>query len=239
MDISPDSTPTSEASYSHSSTPTANQQPHPKNSSQNDGPVLLANALPRLLSNSSAPTSSSSANNSNNSHYPSATATSTTASAPSASNPLISKLAGLGSSTSSSPHSQTHHQQPLTETSLNSNTPGPPNGNCSIATGMSGIAVNSTVSGGNSSIATSGGSTMTLAGLPKILSHITGNKTIDQNELNPQKALQTINNALMLSRQHPTSMLHDINVANINSNSLRLVFDLKITESIGCNFITF
>lgn len=220
MDISPDSTPTSEASYSHSSTPTANQLPHPKNSSQIDGPVLLANALPRLLSNSSAPTSSS-ANNSNNSHYPSATATSTTVSAPSASNPLISKLVGLSSSTSSSPHSQTHHQQPLTETSLNSNTPGPPNGNSSI------ISVNSSVAGpGNGGTVTSGASTM-LAGLPKILSHITGNKTIDQNELNPQKALQTINNALMLSRQHPTSMLHDINVANINSNSLRWVLHFK------------
>lgn len=43
-----------------------------------------------------------------------------------------------------------------------------------------------------------------LAGLPKILSQITGNKTIEHNELNPQKALQTINNALMMqSRQNP------------------------------------
>lgn len=49
----------------------------------------------------------------------------------------------------------------------------------------------------------SGGSNnVSLANLPKILSQITGNKQIDQTELNPQKALQTINNALLMSSRH-------------------------------------
>lgn len=53
--------------------------------------------------------------------------------------------------------------------------------------------------------------TTSLAGLPKILSQITGNKSIEQNDLNPQKALQTINNALMMqSRQQNPSIVHDI-----------------------------
>lgn len=52
MDISPgDSTPTSEASYSHSSTPTTQQPNH-------DGPVLLSNVLPRLACHPSTPTNS-------------------------------------------------------------------------------------------------------------------------------------------------------------------------------------
>nr|ABF18407.1 hypothetical protein [Aedes aegypti] len=55
MDISPgDSTPTSEANYSHSSTPT-NQQGHSNNAANNEGSTagtgLMANQLPRLLSN--------------------------------------------------------------------------------------------------------------------------------------------------------------------------------------------
>lgn len=51
MDISPgDSTPTSEASYTHSSTPTTQQN--------NEGPLLLANALPRLASHPSTSTPS-------------------------------------------------------------------------------------------------------------------------------------------------------------------------------------
>lgn len=50
MDISPgDSTPTSEASYTHSSTPTTQN---------NEGPLLLANALPRLASHPSTSTPS-------------------------------------------------------------------------------------------------------------------------------------------------------------------------------------
>lgn len=52
------------------------------------------------------------------------------------------------------------------------------------------------------------GSNVSLANLPKILSQITGNKQIDQGELNPQKALQTINNALMMSRQHQHQQHH-------------------------------
>lgn len=46
------------------------------------------------------------------------------------------------------------------------------------------------------------GSNVSLANLPRILSQITGNKQIDHTELNPQKALQTINNALLMSSRH-------------------------------------
>lgn len=46
---------------------------------------------------------------------------------------------------------------------------------------------------------TSSGQSMSLASLPRLLSQITGSK--DQSELSPQKALQTIQTALMLSRQ--------------------------------------
>ncbi|XP_019558582.3 rho GTPase-activating protein gacF isoform X2 [Aedes albopictus] len=60
-------------------------------------------------------------------------------------------------------------------------------------------AANATAASANVS---SSSTSSSLAGLPKILSQITGNKTIEHNELNPQKALQTINNALMMqSRQ--------------------------------------
>lgn len=72
---------------------------------------------------------------------------------------------------------------------------------------------------------------VTLANLPKILSKITGNKQIDQTEMNPQQALQTINNALLMSsRQQHSSANAGVGVAgdgnnqianNSNSNSLR------------------
>lgn len=73
---------------------------------------------------------------------------------------------------------------------------------------------------------------VTLANLPKILSKITGNKQIDQTEMNPQQALQTINNALLMSsRQQHSSGNAGVGVAgdgnnqiansNSNSNSLR------------------
>ena len=42
---------------------------------------------------------------------------------------------------------------------------------------------------------------MTLANLPRLLSQITGGKSLEQSELSPQKALQTIQTALLLSRQ--------------------------------------
>uniref|UniRef100_A0A182WAY2 WW domain-containing protein n=1 Tax=Anopheles minimus TaxID=112268 RepID=A0A182WAY2_9DIPT len=66
---------------------------------------------------------------------------------------------------------------------------------------QSSLQVSSAGSGTSLSVTTS------LAGLPKILSQITGNKAIEHNDLNPQKALQTINNALMMqSRQHNHDM---------------------------------
>ncbi|KAG4068712.1 hypothetical protein HA402_002403 [Bradysia odoriphaga] len=137
MDISPgDSTPTSEASYTHSSTPTTQN---------NEGPLLLANALPRLASHPSTSTPSQM-------HFSN------------------SSCAGVPTPA---------------ELMMNSNAPGPP---------------------------------VTIANLPKLLSQITGNKTIDQSDMNPQKALQTINNALR-QQQHSGGMTGETNqLANNNSN---------------------
>ncbi|XP_069697694.1 WW domain-containing adapter protein with coiled-coil homolog isoform X3 [Periplaneta americana] len=45
------------------------------------------------------------------------------------------------------------------------------------------------------------GPPVTLASLPRLLSQITGAKNLEQSELSPQKALQTIQTALLLSRQ--------------------------------------
>lgn len=181
MDISPgDSTPTSETSYSHSSTPTTlarqlHQQqnnselpPHMNNNSSNNNDGggggshhhHLANALPRLSSNPATPTgnnsNSQSSHNSNNS---------------SSNNHILHKMHhNSQQSDATSPQLQGNGQ----DTMLMSNAPGPPPANTSPPVSM--------------------------AGLPKILSQITGNKLLEQNDLNPQKALQTINNAL--ARQH-------------------------------------
>lgn len=180
MDISPgDSTPTSETSYSHSSTPSAvaghtqstsshsvashhnNNSAAIHNNNSNDGPILLASPLPRMTSanssNSQATTGSMLNSNNHSSHNRSSLQSS----------PKMGlQVTGNGQGVMDF----LHHS---------SNTPGPP---------------------------TIGGSPpVTLAGLPKILSQITGNKQIEQNDLNPQKALQTINNAL--ARQHSVSQL--------------------------------
>lgn len=63
-----------------------------------------------------------------------------------------------------------------------------------------------------------------LAGLPKILSQITGNKSIEHNDLNPQKALQTINNALMMqqqSRSQNSGTAHELGGNSSSMASLR------------------
>lgn len=104
---------------------------------------------------------------------------------------------------------------------LGSNAPGPPgqqqqhhhhhhhhhhhNSPHSAAGGGGGGGASSTVSS-------------SLAGLPKILSQITGNKTIEHNELNPQKALQTITNAL--ARQQNPNGTAGVD-GGVGSNSLR------------------
>ncbi|XP_037028529.1 WW domain-containing adapter protein with coiled-coil homolog isoform X3 [Bradysia coprophila] len=196
MDISPgDSTPTSEASYTHSSTPTTQN---------NEGPLLLANALPRLASHPSTSTPSQ-MHFSNSSCAGEATPTCTlaTSSVGNSMNQPISKLATKSSDglthnlPTSSPSTQTMPGVALThsisntqvptpaELMMNSNAPGPP---------------------------------VTIANLPKLLSQITGNKTIDQSDMNPQKALQTINNALR-QQQHSGGMTSETNqLANNNSN---------------------
>lgn len=229
MDISPgDSTPTSEASYSHSSTPTAQII-------GTDGPVLLANALPRLASHPIVPTSSQLHFNTPTSSVAgfSTTIASTMSSAtnvgtgnngtslstmPQSMSKLVAKVSvvdmpsnvatGGGGGAVGSPSTGNLVQQPnsmlignvqqLTEPVdllINSNAPGPPN---------SGLTSNAPTT-----------TTITsMANLPKILSQITGNKTIDQSDINPQKALQTINNALMRQQS-----IADGNATALNSNA--------------------
>lgn len=207
MDISPgDSTPTSEASYSHSNTPTIQNNEIGGSNVVGGmvgpgGQVLLATALPRLASHPSTPNNSQLHFTSTSVSNLNTTATCTQASSSSGNNQsLLSKLgknmdgSNLHNSLpTSSPSTSTLSGGVLTSSNLNS--------------GTTEMLINSNAPGPPTAV--------TLASLPKILSQITGNKTLDQNELNPQKALQTINNALLMSRQQ-----HN-NEINSNSNSLR------------------
>ncbi|PNF20830.1 hypothetical protein B7P43_G12073 [Cryptotermes secundus] len=176
MDISPgDSTPTSETSYTH--TPTSRgtshqqQQPAPQtqpqaqqqqqtqaqvsehHKSNTTGPVLLANALPHLISHPhiSTPTSTASLAPGRNLYQPSGK--SSTQQIPS---PVQQ------SSASSTP----------------SMVPAPLQGSVAAT-----------------------GPPVSLANLSRLLSQITGAKNLEQPELSPQKALQTNQTALLLSRQ--------------------------------------
>lgn len=206
MDISPgDSTPTSEANYSHSSTPT-NQQGHNNSGVANNdgaGQGLMANQLPRLLSNPTS-TQSGIAMPAHSQHQSSASSYQTS----------------LSTSSPSVQHQQ-QQQHMASDMMLGSNAPGPPgqqqqhhhhhhhhhhhNSPHSAAGGGGASSSSSTVSS-------------SLAGLPKILSQITGNKTIEHNELNPQKALQTITNALA-RQQNPNGTAGADGC--VGSNSLR------------------
>ncbi|XP_063703263.1 WW domain-containing adapter protein with coiled-coil homolog [Culicoides brevitarsis] len=219
MDISPgDSTPTSETSYSHSSTPTtlARQQqqqqqhqqqelpPHINNSSSsnvsnnNDGGVVhLANALPRLSSNPATPTgnnsNSQSSHNSNNS---------------SSNNHILHKMHHNSQQSDAASPIQGNGQS---DAMLMSNTPGPP--------------------GSNSNVSNTSPPVVSMAGLPKILSQITGNKQLEQNDLNPQKALQTINNAL--ARQHAGGNNNCVSSAIAScSNSSNLMHEPSFRERV-------
>ncbi|XP_038108725.1 WW domain-containing adapter protein with coiled-coil homolog isoform X2 [Culex quinquefasciatus] len=209
MDISPgDSTPTSEANYSHSSTPT-NQQGHNNSGVANNdgaGQGLMANQLPRLLSNPTS-TQSGIAMPAHSQHQSSASSYQTS----------------LSTSSPSVQHQQ-QQQHMAGDMMLGSNAPGPPgqqqqhhhhhhhhhhhNSPHSAAGGGGGGGASSSSSTVSSS----------LAGLPKILSQITGNKTIEHNELNPQKALQTITNAL--ARQQNPNGTAGVD-GSVGSNSLR------------------
>lgn len=209
MDISPgDSTPTSEANYSHSSTPT-NQQGHNNSGVANNdgaGQGLMANQLPRLLSNPTS-TQSGIAMPAHSQHQSSASSYQTS----------------LSTSSPSVQHQQ-QQQHMAGDMMLGSNAPGPPgqqqqhhhhhhhhhhhNSPHSAAAGGGGGGASSSSSTVSSS----------LAGLPKILSQITGNKTIEHNELNPQKALQTITNAL--ARQQNPNGTAGVD-GSVGSNSLR------------------
>lgn len=244
MDISPgDSTPTSEASYSHSSTPTTVPQI--------EGPVLLAAALPRLASHPSTPTNSQLHFTTPSSVNLNTTSSSVSASCASVINQQqaqhqqqqhhhhhlqnsgnnignvpaqqhqISKLSKNDSSNNASGGSGMHITVGTAPVVSSPSTPGILGGNLSNNGGQNESMINSN---------TPGPPSVTLANLPKLLSQITGNKTIDQNELNPQKALQTINTALMMSSRQQMSgnsnnsgvaSANDSNHTNSASNSLR------------------
>lgn len=239
MDISPgDSTPTSEASYSHSSTPTTQQPNH-------DGPVLLSNVLPRLACHPSTPTSSQLHFTTPSVSGISSTATCTVSSSSGSSNisgtisgsnsnnmnstvgasGTLAKASALKSSeTCNSIHSSNLPTSSpsaiaLGSMSVSSHSSSLPSGLGAHNAASSELLMNSNAPGPPIPV--------TLSNLPKILSQITGNKQIDQTELNPQKALQTINNALLMqSRQQPLggagiSADNSNQIANNNSNNLR------------------
>ncbi|XP_055711723.1 WW domain-containing adapter protein with coiled-coil homolog isoform X2 [Phlebotomus papatasi] len=230
MDISPgDSTPTSEGNYSHSSTPTTQQPQHHHHNS--DGVVgsgsggagvgggggggggggasgaMGANALPRLATHQPVtPT---------NSHLqPHFTIPSSSTLALSTATATSAAVAGL--------KMKDHHHLSSMPVSSPSASAASSAGLCLSLT-SSAVAAQSSATGGGDIVMNSntpGPPPVSLANLPKILSQITGNKTLDQTELNPQKALQTINNALMMSsrqQQHHVSIAGD----GSNSNNIR------------------
>lgn len=243
MDISPgDSTPTSETSYSHSSTPTTQPQ-------GSDGPILLANALPRLSSHPSTPTNSqlhfttpSLASGINTSStctvsFSSGNGNSSSVLHSSSSSSSSSSLVKLSKSADNSMHHTTLPTSPPLAMMTGNNNVGH-----NAVSSISSTVVPQTPTSGNELIMNSNApgppTPVTLANLPKILSQITGNKQIDQTELNPQKALQTINNALLMSsrqqQQHsitsvgyspstqPTAPISPIDGSYLaHSNSLR------------------
>lgn len=207
MDISPgDSTPTSEASYSHSNTPTIqNNEIGVSNVGGivgSGGQVLLATSLPRLASHPSTPNNSQLHFTSTASSIMNTTATCTLASSSSGINQSI--LSKLGRNMDGT---NLHNNLPTSSPST-SNLSGGVLTSSNLNSGTTEMLINSNVPLPTTAV--------TLASLPKILSQITGNKTLDQNELNPQKALQTINNALLMSSRQQHN-----NEINSNSNSLR------------------
>ncbi|PSN48748.1 hypothetical protein C0J52_08906, partial [Blattella germanica] len=199
MDISPgDSTPTSETSYTHTPTgsgsshqqqqqPQSQQQPQPQpqpqsqqpqpqqhpvqqvppqvtsehhNSTTGPGPVLLAAALPRLVSHPPHP------------HIP--TPTNTTSLVP----------------------GRNLYQQPGKSNTQQIPSPGQQSSSSTVP-----AMVPAPLQGSVAAPGPGPGPPVTLASLPRLLSQITGAKNLEQSELSPQKALQTIQTALLLSRQ--------------------------------------
>lgn len=248
MDISPgDSTPTSEASYSHSSTPTTQQPNH-------DGPVLLSNVLPRLACHPSTPTNSQLHFTTSSVSSINSTSTCTVSSSSGSSNIVGMGIGGnssggigsnnnSGNSVNISCTGNTLSKAPTIKSSSDAcNSSNLPTSSPSaIALGpMSTSSSASSLAGVGGSIGLHNTTSsellmnsnapglpipVTLSNLPKILSKITGNKQIDHTELNPQKALQQINNALLLSSRQQTTGGADTDnsnqIANNNSNNLR------------------
>lgn len=228
MDISPgDSTPTSETSHSLSSTPTTQinditVQPASGNTSSTapsvpptaTAPVLLANALPRLSSHPTAPTNSqmhfstTSSSVGGSGSVSNATATATCLSSVQGSNNCHRKLdsvihgnvpiptgtspSSIVSSSASASGNQLYHH-PAQQQSQSAPTSA---STCAAGT-TNDLHLNSNAPGPPP---------VTLANLPKILSQITGSKQIDQADITPQKALQTINNALLRQQQQQPTL---------------------------------
>ncbi|XP_055682931.1 WW domain-containing adapter protein with coiled-coil homolog [Lutzomyia longipalpis] len=213
MDISPgDSTPTSEGNYSHSSTPTTQQsQHHHHNSDGSAPPGMTGNALPRLSSHPPVtPTNSSHMQQQHFTIPSSATLAMGTSTVTSS-----STMAGMKMKSAA----ELHHLGTMPVSS--------PSSVVASTAGMC-LSLGNTVAQSQASSTgdmvmnsnTPGPPPVSLANLPKILSQITGNKTIDQTELNPQKALQTINNALMMSSRQQQHQHVSIAGEN-NSNNIR------------------
>lgn len=184
MDISPgDSTPTSETSYTH--TPTGRGTSHQQQQS-------VPQAQPQAQQQQQAPSQASSEHHNSNAVGP------------------VLLAAALPHLVSHPPHP--HISTPSSTTSL---APGrnmyQPPGKSSTQQIPSPVQQSSTSSAPSmvpaplqGSAAAPGpgpGPPVTLANLPRLLSQITGAKSLEQSELSPQKALQTLQTALLLSRQ--------------------------------------
>ncbi|XP_059615568.1 WW domain-containing adapter protein with coiled-coil homolog [Phlebotomus argentipes] len=207
MDISPgDSTPTSEGNYSHSSTPTTQQSQQQHHHHNSDG----SSALPRLAS------------------HPPVTPTNSHMQQQHFTIPSSATLAGTATATSATAAGMKmkgadhHHLSSMPVSSPSSSTLTASSAGLCLTLATSVTQSQTSVTGDivmNSN--TPGPPPVSLANLPKILSQITGNKTLDQTELNPQKALQTINNALMMSSRQQQHQHVSIAGDGSNSNSIR------------------
>ncbi|KAG8238162.1 hypothetical protein J437_LFUL017998, partial [Ladona fulva] len=206
MDISPgDSTPTSETSYSHTPTSVATDHAQGTGTGGNNPPLLLAAALPRLISHPSTPTSSSSTPSSSATVATPSTSSSSASSAshprPMGFPPPVKSVPSTNTLVTQSPQlmsqAQTGSQPPCTLVSSQQaaqRSPSTPNIVAPIPT------TGSQVPGPGISMPSSTPSPpVSLANLPRLLSQITGAKGLEQSELSTQKALQTIQT--LLSRQ--------------------------------------
>lgn len=217
MDISAgDSTPTSEASYSHTSTPKTNQP------QINDGPVLLSSALPRLTSHPATPTNSQlHYTNSLQSSGINSTINTTTSGTMSSTN-LIGNSSIVITSTITS--ASTSNYVSSVSASSTSNIIGS-NSTQSVS------KLTKIIDGNNMNLSSTTSPSATLTGstnalpvttemlmnsntpgppssshLPKMLSQNSVNKSIEQIDMNSHKTLDKINHALRQQQQQPQQL---------------------------------